>query len=169
MNGQNNGIQKWIERITATVLSGVAIAFLTGRINYKHPIPGSTPTPTSTPSISPPVPSPPADGMPQIDRGNVETYFSIEKIDFKKGFENGNSRLVFLAQSKNSFSGKMWVKKYDQDGVQTWKYDNGFREINWQNKGYYLMSPWSSGERDRAYFDVEPNISKVELYFEQTR
>jgi hypothetical protein len=71
MNRQNNGIQKWIGRIIATVISGVAIAFLTGRINL--------------------------------------------------------------------------------------------------HKALFLATSWISGERDRAYFYIEPDIYKVELYFEQTR
>jgi hypothetical protein len=166
MNGQNNSIQKWIGRIIATVISGVAIAFLTGRINlpdrYKQPISGSTPTPT----ISPPVHYPPADGMPEINRGNVETYFSIEKIDFKKGFENGNSELTFLFQSKNSFHGQMWLKKYDLEGVATKNY---FVGVTWQNKYSYDSAPWTIRERDRVSFPVEQNISKVELYFQQTQ
>jgi hypothetical protein len=165
MNGQNNSIQKWIGRIIATVISGLVIALLTGRINYKQPIPGSTLTRTSTPSISPPVPPPPADGMPAIDRGNVETYFSIEKIDFKKGFENGDSSLAFLVEAKGNFGGNMRVKKYDRDGVLT----NYSSLVYSKSKALFLATSWISGERDRAYFYIEPDISKVELYFEQTR
>lgn len=134
-----------------------------------------------TESVSPLTlePTPTYSSNSSIRWGNLEQYFDLKSINFKKGFQQAASELSFVAKAKGDFSGNFIVYFYDAEGIKICPSILeisrncsllGFEgSVNFSTKNNTdNFAFWNTNESDRIVIPVPSNTSVVELNFSQS-
>ena len=168
---------KWLSGILAMVTSGIIIWWITVgpspeiRQNHveavdKHGFNNS------------------ASSKYDVEWTSVKTYFSIKKINIKKGFGKADSQLRFLLTAKGTFGGRLHLYAFDRDGVRICplilpshgciSYNFGVRFDNNPNNmlGLYRKTDhnfrfWQEGEADWATVFLPRNVNRLQFSFSQ--
>ncbi len=113
-----------------------------------------------------------------INWSDVQEYFKLKDVNFKRGFKKGVSVLTFVVQAKGDFTGELYYQLKDSFGIPQCitniacdsvylKEENYNDQPSWQTGNRKNYSYWKKNETDRGTIYLPYDTHTVQINFEQ--